>query len=63
MENKEKAVLDAMKKAGKPVKGAEVAEVAEATGIDPKEIGKIIAALKKAGKVTSPKVCYYAPAK
>ncbi len=60
MENKEKAVLDAMKKAGKPVKGA---EVAEATGIDPKEVGKIIAALKKAGKVTSPKVCYYAPAK
>ena len=60
MENREKAVLDAMKKAGKPVKGA---EVAEATGIDQKEVGKIIAALKKAGKVTSPKVCYYAPAK
>ncbi len=60
MENREKAVLDAMKKAGKPVKGA---EVAVATGIDQKEVGKIIAALKKAGKVTSPKVCYYAPAK
>lgn len=60
MDNKEKAVLDAMKKAGKPVKGT---EVAEATGIDQKEVGKIIAALKKAGKVTSPKVCYYAPAK
>lgn len=60
MENKEKAVLDAMKKAGKPVKGAEVAAT---TGIDQKEVGKIIAALKKAGKVTSPKVCYYAPAK
>lgn len=60
MENKEQAVLDAMKKAGKPVKGV---EVAEATGIDQKEVGKIIAALKKAGKVTSPKVCYYAPAK
>jgi DNA-binding IscR family transcriptional regulator len=60
MENKEKAVLDAMNKAGKPVKGA---EVAVATGIDPKEVGKIIAALKKAGKVTSPKVCYYVPAK
>lgn len=60
MENKEKAVLDAMKKAGKPVKGS---EVAAATGIDQKEIGKIIATLKKAGKVTSPKVCYYVPAK
>lgn len=60
MENKEKAVLDAMAKAGKPVKGA---EVAEATGMDQKEDGKIIAALKKAGKVTSPKACFYAPAK
>jgi len=60
MDNKEKAVLDAMKKAGKPVKGA---EMAAATGIDQKEVGKIIAALKKAGKVTSPNVCYYAPTK
>ena len=60
MENKEKAVLVAMKKAGKPVKGA---EVAAATGLDQKEVGKINAALKKASKVTSPKMCYYAPAK
>jgi DNA-binding IscR family transcriptional regulator len=60
MESKEQAVLDAMKKAGKPVKGA---EVAEATGIDQKEVGKIIAALKKTGKVTSPRVCYYAPSR
>lgn len=60
MENKEKTVLDAMKKAGKPVKGA---EVAAATGIDQKEVGKILAALKKAGKVTSPKMCFYEPAK
>jgi DNA-binding IscR family transcriptional regulator len=60
MENKEKAVLDAMKKAGKPVKGG---EVATATGLDQKEVGKIIAALKKAGKVSSPKNCYYEPAK
>lgn len=60
MDAKEKAVLDAMKKAGKPVKGA---EVASATGIDQKEVGKIIAALKKAGKVNSPKMCFYEPAK
>jgi DNA-binding IscR family transcriptional regulator len=59
MEKMEKAVLDAMKKAGKPVKGA---EVAAATGLDPKEVGKIISGLKKQGKVTSPKVCYYVPA-
>jgi DNA-binding IscR family transcriptional regulator len=60
MENKEKTVLAAMKKAGKPVKGA---EVAAATGLDQKEIGKILATLKKAGKVTSPKMCFYEPAK
>lgn len=60
MESKEKAVLDAMKKAGKPVRGA---EVAEATGLEQKEVGKIIASLKKQGKVISPKVCYYSPAK
>lgn len=59
MEAREKAVLDAMKKAGKPVKGG---EVAAATGMDAKEVGKIIAGLKKQGKVTSPKACYYAPA-
>jgi hypothetical protein len=39
------------------------AEVAAATGLDPKEVGKIIAALKKSGQVVSPKVCFYAPAK
>ncbi len=60
MENKEKTVLAAMKKAGKPVKGA---EVVAATGLDQKEVGKILAALKKAGKVTSPKMCFYEPAK
>ena len=60
MENKEKTVLAAMKKAGKPVKGAEVAAT---TGLDQKEVGKIIAALKKAGKVSSPKMCFYEPVK
>ncbi|MGC2048606.1 MAG: hypothetical protein WA635_08350 [Gallionella sp.] len=59
MDNKEKTVLDAMKKAGKPVKGG---DVAAATGIDQKEVGKIIAALKKAGKVSSPNMCFYEPA-
>lgn len=60
MENKEAAVLEAMHKAGKPVKGA---DVAQATGLDQKEVGKILAALKKAGKVSSPKMCFYEPAK
>jgi len=60
MDAKEQAVLKAMKAAGKPVKGA---EVAAATGLDPKEVGKIIAALKKSGQVVSPKNCFYEPAK
>ncbi len=56
MAEKEKQILDAMKKAGKPVKAA---EVAQATGIDGKEVTKIIGALQKQGKVISPKACFY----
>ena len=51
-------VLEAMKKAGKPVRPG---DVAKATGLDSKEVSKAIAALKKEGKVESPKRCYYAP--
>ncbi|MBF0417168.1 MAG: transcriptional regulator [Magnetococcales bacterium] len=60
MEDKEKIILDAMEKAGKPLKGAEVAGL---TGLDQKEVGKILSGMKKAGKVDSPKMCYYAPTK
>jgi len=60
MAGQEDAVLNAMKKAGKPVKAG---DVAEATGIDKAEVSKIIAALKKQSKITSPKACYYEPAK
>jgi len=59
MDDKVKLVFDAMKKAGKPVR---TGEIAEATGIDKKEVTKIISLLKKEGKVISPKRCYYAPA-
>ncbi len=55
----ENKVLEAMKQAGKPVRPGEVAKM---TGLDSKEVSKIIKALKKDGKVTSPKRCYYAPA-
>ena len=54
----EKKVLDAMKKAGRPVRPGEVAEM---IGEEGKAVSKIISALKKQGKVTSPKRCYYAP--
>ena len=55
----EKKVLDAMKKAGKPVRPGDVAKM---IGAESKEVPKAIDTLKKKGKVTSPKRCYYAPA-
>ena len=54
----EETVLEEMKKAGKPVKSGEIAQM---TGIDQKEVSKIITKLKKEGLVDSPKRCYYAP--
>jgi Mn-dependent DtxR family transcriptional regulator len=59
MEKNEKKVLDAMKKAAKPVRPGDVAKT---TGVESKEVSKIINKLKKDGKVISPKRCYYEPA-
>jgi DNA-binding MarR family transcriptional regulator len=58
MEEIEKAVLEAMKKAGKPVRPGDVAKSME---MDSKEVSKVIDSLKKKGMVVSPKRCYYAP--
>jgi len=55
----EEKVLKAMKEAGKPLRTGEIAEI---TGIDKKEVEKVIKKLKKEGKIESPKRCYYAPA-
>jgi Mn-dependent DtxR family transcriptional regulator len=55
----EDKVLNAMKKAGKPMRPGEVADL---IGADSKEVSKILAQLKKEGKIISPKRCYYAPA-
>jgi Mn-dependent DtxR family transcriptional regulator len=55
----EEKVLEAMKQAGKPVRPGEVAKMIDAQS---KEVSKAITGLKKAGKVVSPKRCYYAPA-
>jgi len=55
METNEK-VLEALKKAAKPMKGA---ELAEQTGLDRKEVDKALKDLKKQGKIDSPKACYY----
>ena len=54
----EKKVLDAMKKAGKPVKPADVAKL---LGAESKEVSKVFDQLKKKGKIHSPKRCYYEP--
>ncbi|SIO34968.1 MarR family transcriptional regulator [Halodesulfovibrio marinisediminis] len=54
----EAKVLEAMKNAGKPVRPG---EVAEALGVDSKEVSKAIKKLKEAGEIHSPKRCYYAP--
>jgi transcription initiation factor TFIIIB Brf1 subunit/transcription initiation factor TFIIB len=59
METKE-LVFKAIENAGKPVKGG---EIADATGIDKKEIDKVIKKLVAEGKINSPQRCFYAPVK
>ena len=54
----EKKVLAAMKKAGKPVRPGEVANMISE---ESKAVSKIISGLKKKGRVVSPKRCYYVP--
>lgn len=54
----EDAVLKAMQDAGKPVRPG---DIAKALNVDSKEVSKAIDALKKTGKVHSPKRCYYEP--
>jgi len=48
-----------MEKAGKPVRPGDVAKL---SGIPKDEVSKVIESLKKQGKITSPKRCFYAPA-
>ncbi|AFD09477.1 MarR family transcriptional regulator [Solitalea canadensis] len=49
-------VYDALIKAGKPMKSAEIASV---TGLEKGEVDKAIKALKVADKIVSPKMCFY----
>lgn len=51
----EEKILQVLKEKGEMKTG----EIAEATGIDKKEVSKIINKLKKEGKIESPKRCYY----
>ncbi len=51
-------VLKALKDAGKPMRPG---DLAKSMGADKDAVSKAIAALKKEGKINSPKRCYYAP--
>lgn len=57
-DNKAK-VIEALQKAGNPLRPA---DIVAATGLSKDEVGKLLKELKKEGKVTSPKACFYAPA-
>jgi len=54
----EEKVMKAIRDAGKPVRPGDVAAM---VGMETQAVSKVIARLKKAGKVTSPKRCYYTP--
>jgi len=58
MADNKQAIVDAMKNADKPVRPG---DVAQATGIDKGDVSKILAELKKEGKIYSPKRCFWAP--
>ena len=59
MDKNEKAVLAAMKKAGKPIRPG---DLAKSMSLDAKDVSKAIKALKQQGLIVSPKACYYSPA-
>lgn len=52
------AVLEAMKKAGKPVSNGEIEKL---TGLDKKEVEKAMKKLKADELIVSPKRCYWEP--
>jgi DNA-binding IscR family transcriptional regulator len=53
-------VFDTIKNAGQPVNAGQIAEKA---GIDRKEVDKAMKKLKTSGRISSPKNCYWEPAK
>lgn len=57
MDNQQK-VMEAFRKAGKPLGAKEVAEI---TGLDKKEVDKAIKKLKDTDQIISPKRCVYQP--
>jgi len=57
MEEKVQLVLEAMQKAGKPVRPGDLVKL---TGLESKEVSILIGGLKMEGLVSSPKRCFYA---
>jgi biotin operon repressor len=55
----ENSILDVLTRAGKPLRPG---DIAKELGLESREISKVIATLKKDGKIISPKRCFYAPA-
>ncbi len=55
MENSD-IIIKAMNKAGKPLKGAEIAEL---SGLSKPIVDKTLKELQKTGKIVSPVRCYY----
>ena len=53
-------VFEVIKKAGKPVSAGQICEMG---GIDRKEVDKAMKKLKTSGQISSPKNCYWEPAK
>lgn len=53
----EAQILEVLKRAGKPLRPGEIAEL---TGLEKDLVSKIIKSLKNAGKIKSPKRCFYA---
>jgi len=51
-------VLETLKAAGKPMKAG---EIAEASGLDKKEVDKAMKVLKVEEKIVSPKRCFWEP--
>ena len=51
-------VLDTMKKAGKPLKAGEIADL---SGLDKKEVEKAMKTLQKEDKIESPVRCMWQP--
>jgi transcription initiation factor TFIIIB Brf1 subunit/transcription initiation factor TFIIB len=59
MESTEK-VFATIRKAGVPVSAGQIVEM---SGLDRKEVDKAMKKLKTEGKISSPKNCYWEPAK